>query len=104
MTKAHTPPLSRRSLLGLAVTASTLAVAVRAAAQGACIDPDDLTEAELSLRASLKFQEKAPDPAKPCQRCAFFTADEKVPACGECKLLNGPVGAGSWCSSWAGKT
>lgn len=104
MTNDRTSSLSRRILLGVSFCAPLLAVAGRASAEdGVCIDPDALSDAEISLRESLQFKETAPDPAKPCARCAFFTAHEETPGCGACQLLHGPVRAMSWCSSWAPK-
>ncbi|MDB5422963.1 MAG: hypothetical protein JWQ29_379 [Phenylobacterium sp.] len=98
------PSPSRRTLLALALAAPLAVAAPRAlAADKVCIDPESLTDAEVSLRASVKFQERAADPAKPCSRCAFFKAEAEAPNCGQCQLLRGPVNATSSCASWAAK-
>ena len=98
------PLLSRRLLLGLAMCApAALGASGAVAADKVCIDQDALSDGELSLRAAVKFQEKAPDPAKVCAGCAFFEPAANAPGCGTCKLLHGPVLPTSVCTSWAKK-
>ena len=96
---------SRRALLAAGL-AAPLAVAAfgHARAADACVDEDALSDAELALRESLRFELKAADPGKACGKCHFYTAMADVPDCGTCTLLHGPVTSLSTCSSWAMKT
>jgi hypothetical protein len=96
---------ARRAFLRLALGAPLVALAAGSAADAAgavCIDPDALTDAELALRESLKFQEKSADPARVCGKCAFYTPHADA-TCGTCTLLHGPVTDHSVCSSFAVK-
>jgi hypothetical protein len=94
--------ISRRSLLGLIAIAPLGALAAKAqTAPAACYDPASLPAGQKSLRRSLDFQEKAPDPAKRCGDCAFFKPSQGD--CGACQILSGPTTAGSVCNSWAAK-
>ena len=94
----------RRNVLAFGLAAPLAGMAlVRAsgAAAQACVKGDDLTASQVSLRAALKYEDPSTEPAKVCAGCAFFTAD--ADACGQCKLLNGPVSAKGRCSSWAAR-
>jgi hypothetical protein len=90
--------LTRRQLLlhCAPLGAAALALARRAGAAGACVQPD--SEA---LRASLNYVSAAPDPAAACAHCAFFTADAAGGACGACKILGGAVDAAGHCDSFS---
>lgn len=75
---------------------------LRAADAPTCFDPGALTASAKSLRQALGFVTPAPDPARACGGCAFFSATQN--GCGTCGLLSGgPVTAKSWCRSWAKK-
>jgi hypothetical protein len=92
--------LTRRTILGLAAIAP-LAIAVQAHA-APCADPAALSAAQKSMRKSLGFKSPAPDAAKACSTCAFFTG--KGVDCGPCALLSGGVvPANGVCDSWAKK-
>lgn len=92
--------LTRRTMLG---TIAILPLAFTARAHGAsCADPATLSAAQKSMRKSLGFKSPAPDAAKRCATCAFFTG--KAADCGPCALLSGGVvPANGLCDSWAKK-
>ncbi|CCW17897.1 secreted protein [Sphingobium indicum BiD32] len=92
--------LTRRAILGL-VAIAPLVLAAQAPASS-CADPATLSAAQKSMRKSLGFKSPAPDPAKACGTCAFFTG--KGADCGACALLSGGVvPANGVCDSWAKK-
>ena len=90
--------LSRRQLLLRAVPLGMAGIAFTRAARaaGACVQP----ESE-SLRASLNYVSPSADAAAACAHCAFFTADAAGGACGECKILGGPVDSTGHCDSFS---
>ncbi len=104
---------SRRSFLALGLKVSAAGVAAAAlnacgskpaADTAVCADVAGLTASEQSLRASMKYVEKSPDPAKTCSGCSFFTAGEGAAACGTCEMYTGgPANPGGHCDSWAAK-
>jgi hypothetical protein len=113
--------LSRRSLLGWGLklpVAGAAAAALGACSGGgggsdpaasgaatACADASNLTASEGSLRQASAYVEKAPDPAKTCAGCTFFTADPNGGPCGTCQIfVGGPANAQGHCASWAAKT
>ncbi|RJG54592.1 hypothetical protein D0Z70_11880 [Sphingobium terrigena] len=92
--------LTRRSVMGM-IAIVPLALTGRAQAMP-CGDPATLSAAQKSMRKSLGFKSPAPDPAKHCATCAFFTG--KGVDCGPCALLSGGiVPANGVCDSWAKK-
>jgi len=92
--------LTRRTILGLVAIAPWAIVAQAHAAP--CADPAALSAAQKSMRKSLGFKSPAPDSAKACGTCAFFTG--KGVDCGPCALLSGGVvPANGVCDSWAKK-
>lgn len=102
--------ISRRAvidrMLGLAAATPLvllgLSGAARAEDAAACFDPEKLPASSKSLRKSLGFVTPAPEPAKACGGCVFFT--KGAGDCGKCAILSGgPVTAKSWCRSWAKK-
>lgn len=107
--------LSRRSLLGWGLKLPVAGAAVAAlgacsgggsgpAAAAACADASNLTASEASLRQASAYVEKAPDPAKTCAGCTFFTVDPNGGPCGTCQIfVGGPANAQGHCASWAAK-
>ncbi len=102
--------LSRRRVLGRGLQFSGLGLATWALSscdQGpkvvACAGPNNLTFSENSLRQASHYVEEAPDPAKNCTGCGFFTAGEGGSNCGKCEIFLGPVNARGHCDSWAAK-
>jgi hypothetical protein len=110
--------LSRRSLLGWGLKLPVAGAAVAAlgacsgggggsgpAAAAACADASNLTASEASLRQASAYVEKAPDPAKTCAGCTFFTADPNGGPCGTCQIfVGGPANPAGHCDSWAART
>lgn len=97
----HGPLATRRSLLGMALTAPAALLASVAMADPVCVDLDALPASQKSLRKSLGFQLVSDDAKQVCRACNFYTAGEGD--CGRCTLLSGPVPAGGRCDSWAKK-
>jgi hypothetical protein len=98
---------SRRTVLSGSLQATAAAVVLAACDQGpkveACAGPNNLTFSENSLRQASHYVEQAPDPAKNCTGCGFFTADPNGGRCGKCEIFIGPVNAAGHCDSWAAK-
>ena len=93
-----------------AVAALPIAVS-RASAATSCVEADSQP-----LRESLHYTDMAPEAAKACAACAYFTgeerkaaegpkppADERKPLCGQCMIFSGPVNATGHCDSWSMK-
>lgn len=94
---------SRRGAIRLLASAAGLACAGDALAQ-ACFDAAKLSSSDASLRRSLNFKSKAPDPKRSCGGCVFFSAVPPA-GCGKCTMLSGgPVAAVSTCDSWAARS
>jgi hypothetical protein len=95
--------VSAAGLTGFALEACGGKPSGGAAAGGpkACVDLAELTASEQSLRQSMNYVEKAPDPTKTCSGCSFFTAGE---GCGSCEIFTGgPANPAGHCDSWAAK-
>jgi hypothetical protein len=97
--------ISRREalLFALAPGAVLLAAGCEPKSALVCANPDQLTEGELQMRASLAYVETSSDAAQICQKCAFFEAQGDA-ACGNCKILKGPVNKGGRCNSFSAAT
>lgn len=100
MTRQSTNSCSRRdAILG---GACMLLAAATASADGACYDPDELSDGEQGMRQSLAYTNSAADRNKSCRACSYFNASGKA-GCGECLILNGRVAADGHCDSWTVK-
>jgi hypothetical protein len=89
-------------LLGAAPIAALLAPRHALAQAASCYSPSALSSSEKSMRRTVSFVDKAPDPAKRCGTCAFFVAAQN--GCGKCQILGGgPTSAQSYCTSYAPK-
>src|SRR5690349_20600962 len=87
-------------LLGLAPIAALLTPRETFAQAGACYAPDALSLSEKRMRRSIGFVDPAPDGAKRCGFCAFFSQTQS--GCGKCQILSGgPVPASAVCTSFA---
>ena len=100
--------LSRRTFLnrGLQLPAAgialwTLGSCATKAKLDACVDVESLTPSEQGLRQANHYVGQAPDPARKCSGCSFFTPDEGAGSCGTCKIFGGPANALGHCDSWA---
>ena len=100
------PQLSRREWLDRAVqffVAGALSVAATGCQKRAlvvCSDPARLSNAENSLRESLRYTEESPQNDQTCGDCGFFAVSAEK-GCGTCKLLKGPVNPMGRCNSWS---
>jgi hypothetical protein len=70
--------------------------------QFSCVDPDELSEGERSMRVSMVYTDVSPIATESCSGCAFFSAEES--ACGDCELLGGQVSDKGRCDSWSAKS
>jgi hypothetical protein len=86
----------RQLLLSVPLGAAGFALPDPARAAAACVQADSE-----SLRASLNYVNPFADAAAACAHCAFFTADPAGGACGECKILGGPVDRTGHCDSFS---
>lgn len=85
------------SSLGVAAAFALAGTARATDAAAACLSNPRLSAAQKSLRASLRFAEVAPDPARACGGCGFFSGGD----CGHCQMLNSRVFRASSCDAWA---
>ncbi len=89
--------------LGLAPVAILLSPRDASAQAAACYSPEALSRSEKSMRRAVGFVDPAPNPAKRCGTCAFFT--DARGSCGKCQILSGgPVAASAYCTSYAAKS
>ncbi len=68
-----------------------------------CTDETGLTDAEKAVRASLKYVDKADDPAKACKLCQLYKAAADDKSCGGCVIMKGPIHPDGSCASWVKK-
>lgn len=67
-----------------------------------CADPGAMTSSEASVRRTLNYVEVAPDPARVCAGCEFFSAGGAGSGCGSCTIFGGaPANPGGHCDSWS---
>ena len=66
-----------------------------------CSDLSGLSEEELALRTTFKYEPLASDMAKSCVTCGFYTPGDGGSPCGTCDLMEGPFYAKGTCISWA---
>lgn len=69
--------------------------------QFSCVDPEEMSEGEKSMRVSLNYSDTSPNAEESCKGCAFFAAGEASGGCGACELLGGQVSADGRCNSWS---
>jgi hypothetical protein len=102
--------ISRRALLAAAcqIPAAIVFAVVSGCADkkpsAACANPDQLSDAERGMRASVQYTDQSPDPAKTCGGCAYFRRAADTADCGNCQILNSPVYAQGHCTSWSAKS
>ena len=68
--------------------------------EGLCAGPETLSRGEEQMRKTREYVETSSFDQRSCAGCAFFHSD-KPGQCGHCEILNGPVSAGGYCTSWA---
>lgn len=93
--------LARGATLPLAGLAFFGAARAASAAEAVCADPNQLDAGQVSIRESLNYVEKSPDPAKICGGCGFLT--DVQAGCGNCMIFNGPANVNGHCDSWGAK-
>jgi hypothetical protein len=96
---------SRRRVLfgGTCMVLVSLSPADESRASEACVDPDELSDGEQSMRESLAYTDTAADASKVCGGCDYFSASGPA-GCGQCLILHGAVSAGGHCDSWTEKS
>jgi hypothetical protein len=72
-------------------------------ASAACVDPDQLDQGQVSMRESVHYTDKSPNPQQVCSACAFFRTAEASGACAPCDILHTPVSASGHCESWSAR-
>ena len=88
---------------GMVGSALVRALEMAAAADAkACVDLKTMDSGQKSIRESLKFTEKAADPAKTCGSCGFFTPTTE--GCGTCMIFTGPANSMGHCDAWSAKS
>ena len=65
-----------------------------------CVDPDELSFGETSIRNANNYVEVSKEPDKNCANCAFFKAEAGA-ACGDCEIFTGPANKDGYCDSWS---
>ena len=97
--------LSRRTVLcrGVGLPLGGLIVAsglsnIANAADKVCADPAKMDSGQKSIRDSLHYVEKAPDPTMSCKGCGFFV--EPKDGCGTCQIFQGPATPEGHCDSF----
>ena len=95
--------LARACQLSAAVALPLFTNAVKGK-EAACVDPEQLSAGEISLRESVKYTDSSSASEKSCVKCAFFQASTDAPKCGRCQILNGSVSAAGHCTSWSPKS
>lgn len=94
-------PMGGALLVGLAACSGGKDGGAKSAA-AVCANPDELSDAQQSTRASLNYTEASPNPAQVCEGCSFFHT--AAPPCGTCDMFSGgPVNSKGHCVSWNAK-
>ena len=103
---------TRRSAMGLAARASmgaALGGLLTACGGGqnagpVCVDTDDLSIGEASMRKANNYAEASSQAGKNCGNCAFFKLEGAAgSSCGNCEIFNGPANSNGYCDSWSAK-
>lgn len=96
---------SRRRVLlgGSCVVLTGLSPLATSHASEECVDPDELSGSEQSMRHSLAYSDTAADAGKACNGCSYFSASQRA-GCGQCLILHSAVSAGGHCDSWTAKS
>jgi hypothetical protein len=67
-----------------------------------CSDTMSLSPADAQVRTSLLYVDKSVEPGKSCSGCLQFLPGPPD-ACGNCKVLKGPINPSGYCKSFAPK-
>jgi hypothetical protein len=64
----------------------------------------ELSQSDIELRNTLKYEEESSEPGKNCVNCMFFVPDKFEGDCGGCQLFTkGAVNPQGMCQSWSAK-
>lgn len=70
-----------------------------------CINPNELSLSNNSLRKANAYVDVSPQPEKQCAGCAFYRPQSAESQCGACEIFgNSPVSVTGYCNSWAERT
>ena len=69
-----------------------------------CNEPGQLSDSDLSMRASLGYVDVSPGPGEVCGGCEYFTVNSSGGGCGSCQFLPGQVSSEGRCNSWSPKS
>jgi hypothetical protein len=72
--------------------------------QVVCNKPGQLSNSEISMRASLGYADESPVSGEACGGCEYFTAEGSGGSCGSCSLLRGQVSSEGRCDSWSARS
>lgn len=108
MTDMHLPgTLSRRTLLRRSAILPGLSLGLLSACSddtaNACFDAQYLGAGETQMRKTLEYVDLSAKPATRCANCQFLRKPERA-GCGDCEILDGPVSAAGFCTSWAARS
>jgi hypothetical protein len=96
-------PIGGLLLAGVAGCSGSKDGKATTASGAVCANPDEMSDAQQSTRASLSYTESSPNPQQVCEGCSFFHAAE--PPCGTCDMFSGgPVNKQGHCVSWNAKS
>jgi uncharacterized paraquat-inducible protein A len=103
-----TPGISRRKVLQACSFTPLLLLGAcsngrQESAAAACVDPGSLTSSERSLRATVRYTERAENAQQSCKDCVFFHPASADAACGRCDILSGTVNTTGHCISWSAR-
>jgi hypothetical protein len=68
-----------------------------------CNDTRDLSPTDLTIRTSLAYVERSPEPKKTCDGCLQFVPGTSVRACGTCRFVKGPISPAGFCKAFVAK-
>jgi len=69
-----------------------------------CNEPGQLSDSDVSTRASLGYVGVSGNPEETCGGCAYFAAASAGESCGSCQFLPGQVSSEGRCNSWGAKS
>jgi hypothetical protein len=93
--------IGRRQLFVLA--GGALATACGKKLPSSCTDTTGLSGDEIAARTALGYADASGDPAKACSACRQYVEAKSDGACGECKVLKGPVHPNGTCKGFSAK-
>lgn len=101
--------MGRREMLVRTMRSSILAGAAPtlfAACSGGeltCTDTGGLAANDREARLAARYVDRAPDPARSCERCSFFQAGP-ASQCATCSVVRGPIHPDGTCQLWVSRS